>query len=53
MYVPEANRGIPIEWDDLTTKEQNSFLRQGYKPPEGSIIHGNGDIENEHPQVSV
>lgn len=34
-----------VEWKELTVKEQLAFLRQGYKPPEGTIIHGNGDIE--------
>lgn len=35
-----------LDWKELTLAEQLSFLRQGYKPPEGTIIHGNGDIEH-------
>lgn len=34
-----------VEWKELTVEEQLAFLRQGYKPPEGTIIHNNGDIE--------
>lgn len=35
-----------IQWKDLSLTEQQAFLRMGYKPSEGTIIHGNLDIEH-------
>lgn len=40
-YAPPAEE---IHWKDLSLKEQQAFLQMGYKPPEGTIIHGNLDI---------
>jgi hypothetical protein len=34
-----------IEWHELTTDEQNAFIRLGYKPPPGSILRNNIDVE--------
>ena len=45
MYVPPHAIGKIIEWHELSFDEQQAFLRMGYKPPEGTIIHGNLDIE--------
>ena len=42
-YAPPAEE---IQWKDLSLVEQQAFLRLGYKPPEGTIIHGNLDIEH-------
>ena len=42
-YAPPAEE---IQWEGLSLAEQKAFLRMGYKPPEGTIIHGNLDIEH-------
>ena len=42
-YAPPAEI---IQWKDLSLTEQQAFLRMGYKPSEGTIIHGNLDIEH-------
>ena len=47
MYVPPHAIGKIIEWHELSFDEQQAFLRMGYKPPEGTIIHGNLDIQHE------
>lgn len=34
-----------LHWEELSQSEQESFLRQGYQPPEGTIIHHNLDVQ--------
>lgn len=34
-----------VQWNELTTEEQNELIRLGYKPPVGSILRNNIDVE--------
>lgn len=50
--MPFPNRNLPevreLGWEELTLKEQRTFLRLGYIPPEGTILRNNLDIEAHH-----
>lgn len=46
IYTPPDEWGKDIEWNELTLKEQEKFLKLGYKPPEGSILHNNLGVDD-------
>lgn len=55
-YVHPDDKGKLIRWDELSLDEQATFLRLGYKPPEGTILHNNlgmiDDIDQTDPDTS-
>lgn len=34
-----------VKWEELTLMEQRAFLNNGYRPPTGTIIRNNLDVE--------